>query len=337
VSRDTGDFLIRQEGVATMKYQQLTSRERYLIRQELSIQTSIRQIALKLSRSPSTISREVRRNARTGTAYYDPMKAHSYATARRKRCRLGPNFKPRQVQAVQDLLATKWSPEQISGRLRRLMKLAISMSTIYRWIKKNKRQGGDLWEQTRRLSKRYRKGYRVKDSRGKLAGKTPLSERPQAANDRTEFGHWEGDTVMGSDGRHCILTLVERMTRIVRIIKLPTRRVVDVNRAMSKLFNSGKFVFKSIALDNGTEFHGYAKLQKRFGIKFYFARPYHSWERGPNENTNGLIRQYLPKGSCFKELTQHRCNAIEKELNCRPRKTLDYQTPQEAYDEKRCA
>ena len=320
-----------------MLYQQLTSRERYLIRQELSIQRSVRQIASKLNRSPSTISREVRRNARTGCGYYDPERAQSYATARRKRCRQGPNFEDRQVQAVQDLLASKWSPEQVSGRLRRLAKLSISTSTIYRWIKKNKHRGGNLWEHTRRLSRRYRKGYRVKDSRGRLAGKTPLSERSQAANERTEFGHWEGDTVMGCDGRHCILTLVERMTRIVRIIKLRTRRVVDVNRALSRLFTSNTLVIRSITLDNGTEFHGYAKLQERFGIEFYFARPYHSWERGTNENTNGLIRQYLPKGSCFKELSQRQCNVIEKELNCRPRKTLDYQTPLEAYYEKRCA
>ena len=112
---------------------------------------------------------------------------------------------------------------------------------------------------------------------------------------------------------------------------------MDVNRALSRLFTSNTLVIRSITLDNGTEFHGYAELQERFGIEFYFARPYHSWERGTNENTNGLIRQYLPKGSCFKELSQRQCNVIEKELNCRPRKTLDYQTPLEAYYEKRCA
>ncbi len=299
--------------------------------------SGVREIARKLDRSPSTISREVRRNARTSTDRYDPERAHSYAVARRKRCRRGPNFEGAQVQGVHELLAIRWSPQQISGRLRRLAKLDISTSTIYRWIKLNKRRGGNLWEHTRRLSRRYRKGYRVKDCRGRLAGKTPLNERPAAANDRTEFGHWEGDTVMGRDGRHCILTLVERMTRIVRIIKLPSRRVEEVNRALSRLFARARLMFKSITLDNGTEFHGYATLQQRFGIDFYFAQPYHSWERGTNENTNGLIRQYLPKGSCFKELTQRQCNSIEKDLNDRPRKTLDYQTPQEAYDEMRCA
>jgi transposase, IS30 family len=123
-----------------MTYQQLTDRERYLIRKELSIKTSIRQIALKLSRSASTISREVRRNARPGYDYYDPVKAHSYALVRRKQCRQGSNFDADQVRSVQDLLSAKWSPQQISGRLRHEGKLSISTSTIYRWIKKNKRQ-----------------------------------------------------------------------------------------------------------------------------------------------------------------------------------------------------
>jgi IS30 family transposase len=214
--------------------------------------------------------------------------------------------------------------------------LGVGTSTIYRWLAKDKAAGGLSWLQTRQLSRRYRKGYRVKDQRGRMGGKRPLSERPPGATDRSEVGHLEGDTVMGRDGRHCLLTLVDRMTRKSRIVKLPARQAAEVNKALIREVRSGRLAIKSLTLDNGTEFHGFKELEEKLGIKVYFAQPYHSWERGTNENTNGLIRQYLPKGSCFKELTQKRCNEIERELNDRPRKVLGFSTPNEAYAEECC-
>jgi IS30 family transposase len=232
----------------------------------------------------------------------------------------------------------KWSPQQISGRLRRHGVLSVGTSTIYRWIKRDKARGGQLWLRTRRLCWRYRKGYRVPDGRGKLSGKRSIDERPLQVQQRLEFGHWEGDTVMGRDGRHCILTLVERKTLKVRIRKLPARQAAEVNKVLhQELGPKADLVIKSVTLDNGTEFHGYAQLEQRHGTKFYFARPYHSWERGTNENTNGLIRQYLPKGTCFRDLTDKDCRQIEEALNSRPRKKLGSATPDEAYDEQCCA
>ena len=142
---------------------------------------------------------------------------------------------------------------------------------------------------------------------------------------------------MGSDGRHCLLTLVDRKTRKVRIIKLPARQASEVNKALIKEFKAGRLKMKSLTLDNGTEFHGFKELEEKLGIQVYFAQPYHSWERGTNENTNGLIRQYLPKRSCFKKLTQRQCNRIEQELNDRPRKILGYSTTNEACAEECCA
>jgi IS30 family transposase len=321
-----------------MTYQQFTREERYLMAHELSMGSSLRAIAKVLGRSAATISRERRRNARTSDGRYCYDRADSYARTRRRRCRQGPQFTSDVVEHVTRRMAVNWSPEQISGRLALDGQETVSTSTIYRWINQDKRRGGSMWEQTRRLSRRYRKGYRVKDHRGRMRGKVPLSERPVAVNDRLEFGHWEGDTVMGRDGRHCVLTLVERKTRLVRIIKLSARQVVEVNRAMAReLGAQGKLLINSITLDNGTEFHGFAELQRRFGTDFYFAAPYHSWERGTNENTNGLIRQYLPKGSCLKSLTQRECDAIELALNSRPRKTLGFRTPHEAYIDECCA
>jgi IS30 family transposase len=170
-----------------------------------------------------------------------------------------------------------------------------------------------------------------------MSGKRPISDRPAHITDRSVAGHYEGDTVMGKDGRHCLLTLVERKTRWTRIIKLPARQAAEVNKALIREVRAGRLNMKSLTLDNGTEFHGFKELEHKLGIKVYFAQPYHSWERGTNENTNGLIRQYLPKGSCFKDLTQRRCDEIERELNDRPRKVLGFSTPNEAYAEERCA
>jgi transposase, IS30 family len=321
-----------------MEYHQLTMGERYRIARMKSMGEGCRAIARKLQRSPSTISRELRRNADTSNGRYRVDKAHSYAVARRRRSRRGTHFEPGEVQLVHELMGHKWSPQQISGRLKALGALEIGTSTIYRWIRRDKARGGGLWQRTRRLSRRYRKGYRVVDRRGRLMGKRSIDERPLRVQRRLEFGHWEGDTVMGRDGRHCILTLVERKTLKVRIRKLPARQAVEVNKVLhQELGPKGDLVIKSLTLDNGTEFHGYAQLEQKHDTKFYFARPYHSWERGTNENTNGLIRQYLPKGTCFKDLTQRQCDKIEEALNNRPRRKLGFATPDEAYDEQCCA
>lgn len=319
-----------------MGYHQLTTRERYLIVEHKSMGWSLRKIARALCRSASTISRELLRNVDKSDGWYRVEKADSYARARRWRSRQGSQFKACEVAAVHELLGRKWSPEQISGRLRKRRGMRIGTSTIYRWLAQDKARGGMSWLQTRQLSRRYRKGYRVRDLRGRMSGKRPLSERPRQAQDRSEVGHLEGDTVMGKGGRHCLLTLVDRMTRRTRIVKLPARQAAEVNKALIREVRAGRLKMKSLTLDNGTEFHGFKELEAKLGIKVYFAQPYHSWERGTNENMNGLIRQYLPKGSCFKNLTQQRCNEIERELNDRPRKVLGFSTPNEAHVQACC-
>jgi IS30 family transposase len=320
-----------------MGYHQLTYRERYLIGQHKSSGESLRAIGKMLGRSASTVSRELRRNATSSDGRYRVDKADSYARARRWRSRMGTQFEPDEVELVHELMQHKWSPQQISGRLSKLGWMSVGTATIYRWVATDKARGGALWMRTRRLSHRYRKGYRVADHRGRMSGKRPLSARPIEVNLRQEFGHWEGDTVMGKDGRHCLLTLVERMTRLTRIIKRPARQVSEVNKALGKEIRTGVLAMKSLTLDNGTEFHGFAELERALGIEVYFAQPYHSWERGTNENTNGLIRQYLPKGMCFKAVTQRHCAEIERELNDRPRMVLGFDTPSEAYSQQCCA
>jgi IS30 family transposase len=278
--------LSSKKKVADMsKYHQLTQEERYRITAHRMAGNSQAEIARLLQRHPSTIGRELRRSAT-----YRAEKAHSYATARRRRCRRGARFSVEQMARVAALLRRKWSAEQISGTLGRTGELRISVETIYRRIRWDKLAGGSLWRHTRIMSNQRRKRYGAQDSRGVLAGKRHISERPGEVGLRQRIGHWEGDTVMGSDLHHCVLTLVERKSGYAIIKKLKARTKDEVTRAATRATRSHCRRFKTITPGNGTEFHHYALLEERFPVKVYFATPYHSWERGSNENFNGLLR-----------------------------------------------
>jgi IS30 family transposase len=209
----------------------------------------------------------------------------------------------------------------------------ISHETIYKYILHDKKNGGTLFTYLRIMPKARKKRYNSKDSRGILPGKRHISTRPYEVETRKVLGHWEGDTVIGSDLHHCILTLVERKSGLAIIKKLSSRTAAEVIRAAVTAIREHEANFKTLTLDNGTEFHEYKILEERFPLKCYFATPYHSWERGSNENLNGLIRQYLPKGTCMSGVTQAQCDYIAFKLNSRPRKRHGYRTPQEVYNE----
>lgn len=161
--------------------------------------------------------------------------------------------------------------------------------------------------------------------------KRMIAERPRSIESRKEFGHWEIDTVMGKGSKDCIVTLVERKSGYVEIGKLSARNSEEVNKKVIEMISSQPREVKTITSDNGTEFHDFLTIEKATGAKFYFANPHHSWERGTNENTNGLIRQCLPKGTSMSHITQARCNEIKRSLNERPRKRLDFKTPEACY------
>ena len=313
-----------------MAYHQLTQEQRYLIVRSKGAGRSIREIAQILGRSPSTISRELRRN-RNSAGGYCVEKAHSYAVARRRRCRRGSQFSEAVFRDVDLALRQRLSPEQIVGAFSRDGKPVPSHETIYRHIRRNKRQGGNLVSFTRIMSKVGRKRYRSRPARGILHGKRHISERPACVNDRSRIGDWEGDTVMGKDTKHCLLTLVERKSGFTIIRLLQDRTTRAVTDAALEVIRRTEHTFNTITFDNGTEFHDYKELEKDGGPTCYFATPYHSWERGTNENTNGLIRQYLPKGKCLANISQAQCDWIADELNRRPRKCFDYQTPGTLY------
>jgi IS30 family transposase len=313
-----------------LSYQHLSQAERYTITDLLKTGRSKAAVAIEIGRHKSTITRELARNRRP-TGYYTAPVAHSYATARRKRTRRGTHFTQEQWRIVLDFIREDYSPEQASYMVKAFYGFSMSHETIYLYLLYDKKKGGTLYKHLRIVPKRRRKRYNSHDSRGRLAGKRMIQERPLEIESRISIGHWEGDTVIGKDRHHCIVTLVERRTGFVIIKKIKSRTVEEVNKACIAAINEHEHNFKTITFDNGTEFHGYKKLEEKYSVTCYFANPYHSWERGTNENTNGLIRQYIPKKSCMKSISQADCDRIAFKLNTRPRKRLGFKTPYEVY------
>lgn len=316
-----------------MTYCQLTSAERYMLAALRRQGLNQSEIARSLGRHRSTVCREVSRNRTRADGRYRAFTAQERTNGRRSRSRRNLRFSAGDFAQVEELLRRQWSPEQVCGHLARSGLLSISHETIYRHVWRDKRRGGLLYTHLRGARKQRRKRYGTYDSRGQLAGKRPISERPQAVETRRQLGHWEIDTVMGTGSKDCIVSLVERKSGLLLIGKLADRTTTSLNRRVIGLIKRHKGAFETITSDNGTEFHNYKYIEGRTTALFYFARPYHSWERGSNENANGLIRQYLPKGTSMAELSQQQCNAIARKLNTRPRKRHGFRTPLECYYE----
>ncbi len=287
-----------------MSHHQITSEERYTIAR------------LRLKRFPvSKIAKILGRHR-----------------ARRRECRRKWYFTDEELQMVIALIRLDWSPEQVSGWLKEHGILSISHATIYRYVWYDFFYGGTLYRHLRQANKQRRKRHNSLDFRGIMSGKRHISERPKGAENKSRIGHWEIDTVIGSrNDTHCIVTLVERKTKYTLIGKLSCRTTKELNQMTIKLIKNQHRFVRTITADNGTEFHGFKEIEKCTDTEFYFANPYHSWERGLNENTNGLIRQYLPKGKSMAHITQKDCNRIAEKLNKRPRKILNYKTPEQCY------
>lgn len=314
-------------------YHQLTEPERYTLSVLKREGRSLRSIAQVLQRSASTISREIRRNATVAQGkprpLYVPSKAQEHANGRPSRSRRVKHHAPEVYTRIEVLLQEQqWSPEQIAHASSEAMGRRISHVTIYRYVRKNQRQGGSLYRHLRQGGKRRRKRTFGPEKRGKLANKPMIDTRPPVVETREEIGHWEGDTVMGTAGeRACLLTLVERSTGYAVVVRLPHRTVHAVNRAAAHAIRNSGLPFKTITWDNGTEFHGYRALEQAVGVQCYFAYPHRPWERGSNENFNGLLRQYFHKRRSLAPVRQADCDRVAMKLNQRPRKRHGYQTP----------
>jgi len=314
-------------------YEQLSLSERCTLAELRAQGVGSKAIAKTMGRDRTTIWREVKRNRAAHDGRYRAVRAQEHAVARRRKSQRNGRLGRDEFERVEELLALQWSPEQVSGYLKRSGELRISHERIYQHIWRDRAAGGGLWRHLRGARKQRRKRYRSKDSRGRLAGKRMIGERPAAVEKRERQGHWEIDTVHGL-GQQGVVTLVERKSGYVLIGKLSQRTVEQTNAATVELMQRHPGKFWTLTADNGAEMNGYAELEAASGAKFYFATPYHSWERGTSENTNGLIRQYLPKRESMTKLTQAECDVIADQLNNRPRKRHGYKTPYQCFNRR---
>lgn len=311
-----------------MTYSQVTHEERYHIQ---ALQRSgLRPAAIgrEIGRDRSTITRELRRNAGLRN-WYDADRAQAKAETRRSVSRRNRRITPQNWADITRLLEAEWSPEQIAGYLRRFGLLRIHHGTIYNYVWLDRAAGGELCRLLRQGGQR-RVRYGRHAPRGPRHGGRSIDMRPVHVLRRRRLGHWEIDTMVGP-GSAGVITLVERKTGYVLIGKVRSRNAADVTRRAIALIRAHRRKVRTITADNGSEFAGHRRIERLTGVRFYFAHPYHAWERGTNENTNGLVRRYWPKGQSFSHITQYDCNTVAHKLNTRPRKRLAWRTPEECY------
>jgi IS30 family transposase len=322
-----------------MGYGHLTIAEREVILKMRAQAASLREIGERLGRSKGTISRELSRNVGTANDYQPHLAQRRYEKRRRESktpYRLEEDVFLRKY--VEKKLTDYWSPEQISGRVRKDRGIQISPLTIYSWIYRNRAEGGVLYRYLRQSHRRRRKRRGSEDRRGQIPGRRLIDMRPGMVNERKRIGDWEGDTVEGSKGSGFLVTQVDRKSRYTEAVKVKDKSAETVTRAtLRRMKKLPPEKVRTMTYDNGKEFAGFRELEKGLGMRSYFARPYHSWERGTNENTNGLLRQFFPKGMDFRTVRQREVDRALTLLNNRPRKCLNYRTPTEVFWSKsRC-
>ena len=314
-----------------MAYRHLTQEERYQIYAFLSIKKSFAQIAKKLKRVPSTISREVKRNK--GKRSYRPIQSQSFAKERSKNSANGPRVSTFVWDAAKLCLKKQWSPEQISGRFKKEKIGNISHETIYQKTYQDKREGGTLYKNLRCQKKRRKRYASGENKRGQIVGRVSISERPKEVDEKLQLGHWEGDTIIGAGHKQAIVSVVERKTQFTLLQKVEKKTSDNVSLALIDMMLPLKKACLTITFDNGKEFAGHADVTKNIETKVYFADPYSSWQRGLNEQVNGLVRQYFPKKKKFSTINPQEVEYVAYRLNSRPRKLLNFMTPFEAFFE----
>ena len=308
-----------------MSYTQLTREQRYQIYALKKEQHSQTEMARNLGVHKSTISRELARNQ--GQRGYRPKQADELAQARKQQ-RVPPRIPAQQWQQVEALLCQQWSPEQIAGRLRLEGQPTVSHERIYQYVYADKRAGGTLHRHLRCQTQR-RKRYGTYSRRGQIPNRVLIDQRPAVVEHKGRVGDWEADTIIGRHHQAAMVSLVERRSKLTRLAKVARNTAALVTQAVSTQLEA--LTVKSITSDNGREFAQHQQISQRLKADFYFAHPYHSWERGLNENTNGLVRQYFPKQSEFSKIADRQITKVEARLNNRPRKTLGYKTPNEVF------
>lgn len=325
-----------------MTYHHLTRSERSVIQSLSREGFSNRKIARILKRDPSTIGRELSRNKYEGS--YEPYLANWLATSRRKWTRCSSKLQDAPLMEYVDrCLEDAWSPQQISGRLRRMEQLGqssmqISHETIYRHVRNDRKQNGTLFMHLRHGRRKYDKRLAPCSGRGRIKDRVSIDERPLSVAQQLHFGDWEADTIHGKDRKGYVATIIERKSLYLQAFTLPDLKAASLNKAFTEgLKDIDKDLCRTITCDNGSEFSGFKEIEQKLGCTVYFANPYHAWERGVNENVNGLLRQFIPKKSNINNITQAQLDHFVEMLNSRPRRKLGYRTPNEVFNEARIA
>jgi len=311
-------------------YTHLTEIERYQIDTLRHCRISLEVIANRLGRHLSTIKRELRRNS--GRRGYRAQQAHGLACAR-LRSRAQANARridPRLWSRVRQYLTLRWSPEQIAGRLRLMEGMRLSHESIYTHVYADKRAGGELWRLLPCQKARRRRCGAGRARRHLIPARVPIEQRPAIVERRGRFGDWEGDTLVDGSHQQAVVSLVERRSMYLLLAKVTRRTTAQVCGAIVKAIGTSGLPAHTLTLDNGSEFCAHQRITQALGTRCYFAQPYAAWQRGLNENHNGLVRRYIPKRQSLAQYTQDDLQVIAEALNNRPRKRLGYRTPKES-------
>ena len=311
------------------KYGQLTEHKRYQIYALKKAGHHQVEIAQIVQVHPSTICRELKRN--TGLRGYRPKQAQMKTTQRRQNAKKYIKMTPHLKQMINYKLRQEWSPEQITGWLRDTDLTSVSHRRIYDHIREDHHCGGTLYKHLRRSNKKRRKRYGYQDSRGQIKERVSIDERPKVVDRKSRFGDWEIDTIIGKNHQGVLISIVERRSRYTLIAKANSKQAEEVSNKTIDLLLPVQNLVHTITADNGKEFASHKRVSMALNAGVYFAHPYHAWERGLNENTNGLIRQYFPKGSDLKQLTKQQVKKVQDRLNHRPRKCLGFKTPEQIF------
>jgi transposase, IS30 family len=325
-----------------MAHKQLNAAQREKIYELKQLECRQDHIAKRVGCSQSAVSREIKRNT-TESMGYLPDSADK--TAKERRAQAKEKVKkwyeyPPLLKYVVDKLICKsyYSPEQITGRMKIDYpddeKMRVSHEYIYQYIWNDKKQGGELWKNLRQSHKKKKKRYGKKDNRGVIPNKKSIDERPKEVDTKERYGDFEGDLIIGHNHKGAINTQVERKSKLLRAIIMARKTAKEMVQSTIQAYaDIPKELLKTMTYDNGTEMADHEEIAEKLGIDVYFAHPYHSWERGLNENTNGLLRQYFPKKTDFTKITQTELDEVVEAINNRPRKTLNYRTPNEVFEE----
>jgi transposase, IS30 family len=295
------------------------------------------QIAKEIGMNQSTVSRELNRNitfvrTKLGSWQYKPDYAQGYTKQRHKVKNKKIKLTPEITDFIRNKIQQKWSPDQISGYAKKHQLFSIGKEWIYQFILKDKEKGGKLYLNLRHQNKKYRKRYGSPKRTGPIKNRRFIDEQPPIVDNKNRIGDWEIDTIIGKQQKQAVVSIVERFSRKTILKKVLTRTADSVAASTIASLKSHMNLVLTITADNGSEFAYHERISKELKTDFYFAHPYSSWERGLNENTNGLVRQYLKKGSSFSEVTNEDLELVASYLNNRPRKSLEYATPNEVFN-----